>query len=252
LSLVGRRRRILLVAKTVFHEAEVESRWEAAPAVVLVIALQLLLAIVSRERGWKQWGLPWWTWLVAVGPELLMLLPLAWQRPRRRLVQLGHRRTVAVALLAVVSVANALSLIALIGSLISGQEKSGGALLLKAFAIWATNVIVFGLWFWELDRGGPEARTQVPREELPLADFRFTQDETQDTVIEVSAGSSKKSDWIPTFVDYLYLSTTNSSAFSPTDTMPLTSRSKILMGVQATAALVTSLLVIARAVGALG
>ena len=71
-------------------------------------------------------------------------------------------------------------------------------------------------------------------------------------MVEVAAGSSKKADWIPTFVDYLYLSTTNSSAFSPTDTMPLTSRAKILMGVQATAALITSLLVIARAVGALG
>jgi hypothetical protein len=70
-------------------------------------------------------------------------------------------------------------------------------------------------------------------------------------VIEVSAGSSEKSDWMPTFIDYLYVSTTNSSAFSPTDTMPLSSRMKMLMAVQATAALITSLLVIARAVSAL-
>ena len=101
-------------------------------------------------------------------------------------------------------------------------------------------------------RGPCPARCGGGRRKLPLADLRFTQDETQDTVIEVAAGSSKKADWIPTFVDYLYLSTTNSSAFSPTDTMPLTSRAKILMGVQATAALITSLLVIARAVGVLG
>ncbi|WP_217180481.1 hypothetical protein [Nakamurella multipartita] len=123
---------------------------------------------------------------------------------------------------------------------------------MAALQVWATNVIAFGLIYWELDRGGPVSRTQKARAELPLADFRFTQDETQDTVVEVSAGSSVKADWISTFVDYLYLSTTNSSAFSPTDTMPLTSRAKILMGVQATAALVTSLLVIARAVGVLG
>jgi hypothetical protein len=70
-------------------------------------------------------------------------------------------------------------------------------------------------------------------------------------VIEVSAGSSEKSDWMPTFIDYLYVSTTNSSAFSPTDTMPLSSRMKMLMALQATAALITSLLVIARAVSAL-
>jgi hypothetical protein len=67
-----------------------------------------------------------------------------------------------------------------------------------ALQVWATNVIAFGLIYWELDRGGPVARTQKPREELPLEDFRFTQDETQDTVIEVAAGSSKKADWIPT------------------------------------------------------
>ena len=91
----------------------------------------------------------------------------------------------------------------------------------------------------------------MPRERLPLADFRFSHDENDDNVIEVSAGCSIKADWIPTFVDYLYLSTTNSSAFSPTDTMPLTSRAKVLMGIEATAALLTSLLVIARAVGAL-
>jgi hypothetical protein len=136
--------------------------------------------------------------------------------------------------------------------LVGAQDTPAAGLLIAALQVWATNVIAFGLIYWELDRGGPVARTQKPREELPLADFRFTQDETQDTVIEVAAGSSKKADWIPTFVDFLYLSTTNSSAFSPTDTMPLTSRAKILMAVQATAALITSLWVIARAVGALG
>lgn len=155
-------------------------------------------------------------------------------------------------LAALVVTTNLISLALLVNMLVSSTDTEGSSLLLAALQVWATNVIAFALIYWELDRGGPVARTQEPREELPLADFRFTQDKTQDTVIEVSAGSSKKSDWIPTFVDYLYLSTTNSSAFSPTDTMPLTSRSKILMGVQATAALVTSLLVIARAVGALG
>jgi hypothetical protein len=107
------------------------------------------------------------------------------------------------------------------------------------------------LLFWSLDRGGPVARGTLAREKLPLADFRFTHDEDDDTVVEVAAGSSKIADWAPTFVDYLYVSTTNSSAFSPTDTMPLTSRAKIFMGIEATAALLTSLLVIARAVGTL-
>jgi hypothetical protein len=139
----------------------------------------------------------------------------------------------------------------LVHDLVSAQVKGGGVLLLAALQVWATNVIAFALIYWELDRGGPVSRVRRSRAELPLADLRFSHDENRDTVVEVSAGSSEKSDWMPTFVDYLYVSTTNSSAFSPTDTMPLSSRMKMLMAVQATAALITSLLVIARAVSAL-
>jgi hypothetical protein len=72
------------------REEEIESRWEAAPAVALVIAMQLLLASVSRSQHWKPWIFPWWVWLIPVAPEILLLLPLAWNRPRRRLEQLGH------------------------------------------------------------------------------------------------------------------------------------------------------------------
>jgi hypothetical protein len=82
---------------------------------------------------------------------------------------------------------------------------------------------------------------------LPAADWRISQDENNDAVTEVAAGSSGRSGWMPVFVDYLYLSITNSSAFSPTASMPLSRRAKMLMGVQATAAL----LIIARAVGAI-
>jgi hypothetical protein len=96
------------------------------------------------------------------------------------------------------------------------------------------------------------ARARKKREDMVLADFRFSQDENADNVVEVADGSSEKADWVPTLVDYLYLSTTNSSAFSPTDTMPLSHRAKALMAVQATAALIVTLLVIARAVSALG
>jgi hypothetical protein len=102
-----------------------------------------------------------------------------------------------------------------------------------------------------LDRGGPVSRTQLARDDLPLADFRFSQDENHDTVEEVADGSSRKADWVPTLVDYLYVSVTNSTAFSPTDTMPLSTRAKSLMAIQSVAALLTSLLVIARAVSVL-
>lgn len=96
------------------------------------------------------------------------------------------------------------------------------------------------------------SRTQAPRGELPLADFRFSQDENADAVEEVADGASSTSDWVPTLIDYLYVSVTNSTAFSPTDTMPLSSRAKILMSIESISALLTSLLVIARGVGILG
>ena len=189
-------------------------------------------------------------WLVPV-LEVLVLVALVLTTPGDEVPGTRLRQRLAIALIGVLALVNLVALGLLAHYVVEGGA-AGRGLVEAAVALWGTIVLVFALVYWELDRGGPVARTQKRREELPLADFRFTQDETQDTVIEVAAGSSQKADWIATFVDYLYLSTTNSSAFSPTDTMPLTSRAKILMAVQATAALITSLLVIARAVGALG
>ena len=114
--------------RDLMREEEFESRWEAAPAVAVVIAMQLLLALVSRGEHWTLWVFPWWVWIVPVGLELLLLVPLAWHRPRRRLEQLGRRRTVAIALLALVSASNALLLLAVIASLVRGDENSGAQL----------------------------------------------------------------------------------------------------------------------------
>lgn len=134
-------------------------------------------------------------------------------------------------------------------ALLSSQE-SGSSMLVGAMEVWFTNVIGFALLFWEIDRGGPLVRHTEPRWRLPLADFRFSQDEDRDTVLEVSHGASERG-WMPEFVDYFYMSLTCSSAFSPTDTMPLSARAKMLMGLEATAALLISLLIVARAVGSL-
>jgi len=166
----------------------------------------------------------------------VLLLPLAFQWPRRRLEQLGHRRTAAVGLLAVVSAANALALVALIGSLLSGQEKSGAELLLKGITIWGTNVIAFGLWFWGLDRGGPVRRRA---QNAPPPDFQFPQLENPQLA---------EPGWHPRLVDYMYLSFTNSIAFSPTDAMPLTRWAKLLMLTESGVSAVTVLLVAARSV----
>jgi hypothetical protein len=218
------------------REEEIESRWEAAPAVLIVIGLQVLLAVVSRVEHWKLWVYPWWVWLIPIAPEVLLLLPLALQRPRRRLEQLGHRRTVVLALLGVVSFANAILLTAVIASLVRGDEKSGGQLLLKAVTVWSTNVIAFGLWYWGFDGGGPIRRRQP---NPPPPDFQFPQHENP----QLAAPG-----WHPRLADYIYISFTNSIAFSPTDAMPLSRWAKFLMLTESGLSAVTVLLVAARAV----
>jgi len=225
-----------LVTRDALHEEEVESRWEAAPAVGLVIGFQLLLAIVSRTQQWKLWVLPWWVWLIPIGPELALFIPLAWHRPRRRLEQLGHRRTLALVLLGLVSLANAMLLLAVVASLVRGDEKSGAQLLLKAITVWGTNVIAFGLWYWAFDRGGPVRRL---RPDPPPPDFQFPQMENP----QLAAPG-----WQPELIDYIYVSFTNSIAFSPTDAMPLSRWAKLLMLSESAISSLTVLLVAARAV----
>src|SRR5689334_20396826 len=183
--------------------------------------------------------------------QLLLLVPLIAINPRRLTRQTRSFRVLSLALVLVIAAMNLTALGILVHELLHAEVHDGRSLLTAALQVWLTNIIVFGLAYWEMDRGGPVARTQVPRAELPLADFRFSQDENDDAVQEVSDGASKHSDWVPTLTDYLYVSVTNSTAFSPTDTMPLSTRANLLMSVESVAALMTSLLVIARAVSIL-
>lgn len=183
--------------------------------------------------------------------ELLLLVPLVAFNPRRFTRETAASRSLSLGLVAVIGAANLLSLVLLVNALLSGGADDSKKLLLAALQVWITNIIVFGMAYWELDRGGPVKRSQVPRSDLQPADFRFSQDENGDSVAEVAVGSSEKADWMPTLVDYLYLSATNSTAFSPTDTMPLSTRAKLMMSVQGMSALVISVLVIAKAVSGL-
>ena len=131
---------------------------------------------------------------------------------------------------------NAFLVVALIVSLVHGDEKSGGQLLLKAMTVWATNVISFGLLYWGFDRGGPVRRAQP---DPPPPDFQFPQMENP----QLAAPN-----WYPQLVDYIYVSFTNSIAFSPTDAMPLSRWAKLLMLSESGVSAITILLVAARAV----
>jgi hypothetical protein len=218
-----------------------EARFPAVLAVLVAVALQVTLPnrLVVGPR------------LLLPVLETLLLVPLIAINPVRMTRETRFSRTLSLVLVLLIAATNGVVLGQLVEALVNGKASEGKTLLVAALQVWLTNVIAFGLVFWELDRGGPVARTQRTRTDLPAADFRFPQDEDHDTSVEVAIGSSRKSDWVPVLTDYLYVSLTNSSAFSPTDTMPLLSRTKWLMACQSMSALVLSLLVVARAVGAL-
>lgn len=149
------------------------------------------------------------------------------------------QRGLAIGLVAIMSLANLGSLILLIHSLlhnapVNGHPINAQNLMMWSAQIWLTNVIVFGLWYWELDRGGPAARC-LPHHREP--DFLFPQMANPD---------SAPAGWTPSFFDYIYTSFTNAAAFSPTDTMPLSEWAKALFMAQSLASLSTGVLVIAR------
>jgi hypothetical protein len=217
-----------------------EPRWPAAIATIVAIALYALLpgTLVIGPR------------FVIPGLEGVILVAVIAANPLRMTNRSRYSRMTTLILTFLIMATNLAALVLLMHRLVSGGGQ-GGPLLLAALQVWLTNVIVFGLAFWELDRGGPVTRWDLARQALPLADFRFPQDEDRDTVVEVSRGAAARSGWLPRYIDYAYVSLTNSSAFSPTDTMPLTSRAKLLMALESTMALITSVVVIAKGVGSL-
>jgi hypothetical protein len=219
-----------------------ESRFPAATAVVAAMALYLLLPnpLIVGPR------------LAVPLLELVLFLPLVLANPKRMTRDTKALRLLAIGLVLLIALANAVALTLLVDQLVNSHATQGGQLLLGAGQVWVTNMIVFALAFWELDRGGPVRRARTPRQQVPPADFRFPQDEDYDAIAEVAVRSSARSDWSPAFLDYFYVSVTNSSAFSPTDTMPLSHRAKMLMATESVSAIVLSVIVIARGVSLLG
>jgi uncharacterized membrane protein len=222
-------------------EAAREARDEAAPFALAAGAALVLLSLVSMHAGWELLGHRlWWIWLVVAAPygclSAVLLLGLA------RLVAHDKRREIVIALLALVWVCNVLGVVVLVASLLShsGGQITGRQLLLSGGVVLFTDAVAFGLAFWELDCGGPVARALSTAPRKP--DFQFPQDENPRLA---------RDDWAPRLWDYLYVSLTNSIAFSPTDTMPMTRSAKRLMAAESTLSGITILLIAARAVNIL-
>jgi hypothetical protein len=203
--------------------------WEPQLVVACTIALQLSLS--NEVTIGPTWMLP--------SLEGALLIGLVIVSPRARAHHASARRRVAIGMIAFVSVANIASLVMLSHRLLQGGKENGHQLILSGIVLWCTNVLLFGLWYWETDRGGPIARERGERD---LPDFLFPQ---------MTDPRWAPKDWMPRLIDYLYVSLTNATAFSPTDTMPLTPTAKWLMGTQSLTALVTVGLVVARAVNIL-
>ncbi|HZS13859.1 MAG TPA: hypothetical protein VFC09_04615 [Candidatus Dormibacteraeota bacterium] len=203
--------------------------WPARIAVAAAVGLYFVLP--DRLIPGPRWIVP----MLEGG----VLLVLSTTTPHRTTEQSSRRRTLAILLVAIVTVTNLINLGLLVHALIHGGVQNGRELIFASAAVWFTNVIVFGLWYWELDRGGPQARHD-PQHREP--DFLFPQ---------MTTPGAGRPGWAPAFVDYLYVSFTNATAFSPTDTMPLTPIAKSLMAVQSAGSLLTVALVAARAVNIL-
>ncbi len=205
-----------------------EPHWPAIVALVVCVGLYLLLP--NRLVIGPHWLVP-----------VLVALPLGPLSARR------HRhpdesnwiRHASLVLIALVTLANVTSMVLLVHHLLNSNVSQGRDLIYSAVAVWSTNIILFGLWFWEIDQGGPHRRASG---EKILPDLQFPQTGHAEIAPE---------NWRPSFSDYLYTALANGTSFAPADAMPLTFRMKVLFASESVVSFVTIAIVAARAVNIL-
>jgi uncharacterized membrane protein len=204
------------------------------PTLAILAALGLYLLLPDQLAIGPRWLVP----LIEAALVVLLNLVRAYRRSREE----ADVREFVIGVIALLNVVNMVSVGLLVDDLLYGGIATGRPLLYGAVSVWLTNIIVYALWYWELDRGGPLARVRG-HERNP--DFQFPQ------MVTAGAPSVGLPAWRPEFFDYLYVALTNAAAFSPTDTMPLTRAAKALMGAESLVSIVTVGIVAARAVNIL-
>jgi uncharacterized membrane protein len=215
-----------------------EPRWPVSAVVIVAIVLQSVLPEKLALR-------PMWLHYLLFVLEGALLIVLFAANPIRIERMSRPIRTASIALIFLITASNTVSAISLVNEIVTNHlgltnaQNAAVALFLSGAAIWGTNVIAFALWYWEFDRGGPVARLEGT---MPYADLLFTQ---------MSEPELTRPGWGPQFIDYLYFSFTNATAFSPTDVLPFARWAKLTMLIQSTVSLVLGILVIARAVNIL-
>jgi uncharacterized membrane protein len=229
-SVRGVPNRLQLEADRITRRAEKgDPGWPAQLAVALVIGLTLTLS--EQVTVGPTWLLP--------ALEAVLLVVLVVVRPNHLSKEHPQTRRFAMLVTGFISLANVVSLALLVHYLVAGGHVSGRRLIGSGAVLWAANVLLFAVWYWELDSGGPAARFH---ERADMRDFSFPQTDNP------ALGPEH---WRPGFLDYLYVSLTNATAFSPTDTMPLSRWAKMLMLVQSAMSLALAVMVVARAVNIL-
>jgi hypothetical protein len=211
-------------AKTI-HD---ESRWP--PALTILFVLFLMATLPGHVTA-----LPVWISYLAVGAVLLPMAAVGLTGGSA--LWLGIERTVII-LLATAYVANTIAELAdMIGAItLHPSGNNAFSLLSSSVAIWVANVLTFSLLYWQIDRGGPQARAS----HLSVKpDWVFPQPATPEDL---------PPDWRPLFLDYLYLGYNTATAFSPTDALPLTRRAKMLMMIESTISLLTMVIILSRAI----
>lgn len=200
-------------------------RW---PAVVALLTIGLLYSEVSESLTIG----PSWLLLPVIAILLLALVTARWRGYHKlnRILALLATGLVTLALIASVM---------LLVFLLPAHKTSASALLRDAALIWITNVVIFGVWYWQIDGGGPAMRHTDYHE---TADFLFPQ---------LLAGQPLSTNWTPGFIDYLFLAFNTSTAFSPTDTATLSRRAKVLMMLQSIISLVVVAILAGRAINIL-
>lgn len=209
----------------------IEPRWPVALTIGVVL---VLLTVLPDRIRLVPVGVPYLLGFAVLGA--LALVPLSGGKGRSRQV----KRWVLGLFCLAVGVATVISLAYLINEMINhSTDLSGLQLLTSSIAVWIDNILLFSLLYWQVDRGGPEARLR----HYDSRDWGFPQDDLTD---------DERRTWHPTFVDYLFLAYTTAAAFSPTDALPLTTRAKLLMMLESSISLATILVVVSRAINILG
>lgn len=215
-----------------------EPRWHASLAVL--VAVLLYIALPPRLELGPVWIVP-----LLIG---VILIPLSILAPNRH-KETAAARVGSIILIALLSFFNIASVLLLVNALLGGASHSltGKDLLTSGGAIWMTNILVFALWFWEVDGGGPHPRAHAtPEDAYNDADFLFPQ-----MTMAQDNPSYAKLGWKPMFIDYLYLGFTNALAFSPTDAMPLSQTAKMLMLLESLISFVAIALIVSRSINIL-